>query len=128
MFYFKNIIRTCHLLCNCVRDPRCYHAASKAQVAERIFKLSQILTSVIYQISWIRWNFWSIYGKLHFRADDNKIFLITPSRSVTKNWQVVSCTCTFKCVSPLITWDFYYIQNGLMIDPRFWIYLCQAIM
>ena len=41
-----------HLLC---KRPTCYHSASKTLVAERIFKLSPIHVSVIYQIPWIHW-------------------------------------------------------------------------
>ena len=56
-FPWKNILviksfRTCHLLCMRLR---CYHSASKTQVSERIFKLSPIHASVIYQIPWIHW-------------------------------------------------------------------------
>ena len=39
LFYFKNIIWTCHLRC---KRRRCYHSTSKAQVAEMIFKLIPI--------------------------------------------------------------------------------------
>ena len=46
--YFTKIIQTCHLLC---KRPRYYYSASKTQVTERIFKLSPIHASVIYQIS-----------------------------------------------------------------------------
>ena len=48
---------TCHLLC---KRPGCYHSTSKTHVRDRIFKLSPIHTSVIYQIRWIQWKFCSI--------------------------------------------------------------------
>ena len=46
---------TCHLL---YKRPGCYYSTSKKHVRDRIFKLSQIHASVIYQIPWIRWNHW----------------------------------------------------------------------
>ena len=42
--------RTCHLLC---KRPGCHHSTSKTHVRDRIFKLSPIHASVIYQIHWI---------------------------------------------------------------------------
>ena len=42
----------------CVRDQASYHNASKTHVRDRIFKLSPIHASVIYQIPWIRWIHW----------------------------------------------------------------------
>ena len=42
----ENIVWTCYLLC---KRPRCYHRVSK------IFKLTPIHASVIYQIPWIHW-------------------------------------------------------------------------
>ena len=42
---------------SCVR-PGCCHSASKTHVRDRIFKLSPIHASVIYQIPWIRWIRW----------------------------------------------------------------------
>ena len=47
ILYSKTIIQTCHLLC---KRPRCYYSTSKTQVADRIFELSLIHASVIYQI------------------------------------------------------------------------------
>ena len=55
ILYFQKIIQTCHLLC---KRPRCYHSASKTQVAERIFKLSPVHALVIYLIPWICWIHW----------------------------------------------------------------------
>ena len=52
ILYFKKIIQSCHLLC---KRPICYHSTNKTHVAERIFKLSPIHASVIYQIDWIHW-------------------------------------------------------------------------
>ena len=45
------MIRDCYLLC---KRPSCCHSASKTQ-ADRIFKLSPVHASVIYQIPWNRW-------------------------------------------------------------------------
>ena len=49
----------------CVRDPRCYHWATKTQVRDRIFTLILIHASVIYQIPRVH----SIY--LPFRENSN---------------------------------------------------------
>ena len=38
--------------------PGCYNSTSKTHVRDRIFKLSPIHASVIYQIPWIRWIQW----------------------------------------------------------------------
>ena len=35
---------------SCVRDPGCYHSASKTHMRDKIFKFSPIHVSVIYQI------------------------------------------------------------------------------
>ena len=40
------------------KRPGCYHSASKTQVKDRIFKLTPIHASVIYQIPCIRWIHW----------------------------------------------------------------------
>ena len=58
ILYFKKIIRISYLMC---KRPRCYHSASKTQVAERIFKLTPVHATVIYQILWIRWIPWISY-------------------------------------------------------------------
>ena len=42
--------RSCQLLC---KRPGCYHSANKTHVRDRIFKLSPIHASLIYQIPWI---------------------------------------------------------------------------
>ena len=55
ILYFKNIIQTCHLLCE---RPRCYHSANTTQVARRTLKFSLIHALVIYQIPWICWIHW----------------------------------------------------------------------
>ena len=56
ILFVRKIIRTCHLLC---KRLRCYHNASKkTQVGERIFKLSPIHASVIYQIPCVHWIHW----------------------------------------------------------------------
>ena len=52
ILYFKQIIRTCHLLC---KRLGCYHSTSRTQVAERIFELSPIHASLIYQSPWTHW-------------------------------------------------------------------------
>ena len=41
-----------HLLC---KRQGCYHSASKTHVTDRIFKLSPVHASMIYQICWIQW-------------------------------------------------------------------------
>ena len=51
-------VRTCHLLC---KRPGYYHIASKTHATDRIFKLSPIYASVIYQIPWSRWIHWKFY-------------------------------------------------------------------
>ena len=66
--HYSKRARTCHLLC---KRQGCYHSTNKTHVGDRIFKLSLIHASVIYQIPWIgriHWNqckFCSIYKKLH---------------------------------------------------------------
>ena len=49
MFSFNSLLyfKTCHLLC---KRPRFYRSASKAELAERIFKFSPNHASVVYQI------------------------------------------------------------------------------
>ena len=49
---FKKIIWNCHLL---YKISKCYRSASKTYIADRIFILSPIHASVIYQIPWIHW-------------------------------------------------------------------------
>ena len=103
------MVWTCHLLC---KSPRCYHSASKTRVAERIFKLSPIYASVIYQIPWICWisdpfketpllNFngdfdggsdvtckGPIYTKRqHQRCDDACNSVLIENNGVTPEWQ-----------------------------------------
>ena len=46
------IIQTCHVLC---KGPRCYDSASKTHAGERIFELTAIHASLIYQILRICW-------------------------------------------------------------------------
>ena len=55
IFHNSKRTRTCHLLC---KRPWGYHSTSKTHVKDRIFKLSPIHGSVIYQIPWIRWIHW----------------------------------------------------------------------
>ena len=55
--HYSKRTQTCHLLC---KRPGCYHSASKIHVRDRIFKLSPIHASLIYQIHWIQWKFCSI--------------------------------------------------------------------
>ena len=45
ILYLKKIIRTCHVQCN---QSGCYHKASKAQVAETIFKSNSCFTDLSY--------------------------------------------------------------------------------
>ena len=52
LFSNERLFRSCHLLC---KRPRCHDSANKTHVAEKIFKLSSIHASVIYQIRWIHW-------------------------------------------------------------------------
>ena len=40
------------------KRPKCYHSTNKTHVRDRIFKLSPIHASVIYQIPWICWIQW----------------------------------------------------------------------
>ena len=49
---YSQKVQTCHHLC---KKPGCYHSANKTDVRDRIFKLSPIHVSVIYQIPWIHW-------------------------------------------------------------------------
>ena len=51
---FKRIIWTCNFLRS---RPMSYHTATKSQVANRIFKLTPIHTSVISQTHWFQWKF-----------------------------------------------------------------------
>ena len=67
---FKKIIWTCHLLW---KRPRCYHSARKTQVAKRIFKLSPIHGSGIYQILWMCWIHWIC---LPFGENSNVRYLV----------------------------------------------------
>ena len=58
--HYSKRVRTCILL---FERPGCYHRASKTHVRERIFKLTPIHASGIYQIPWIRriqWKFCTI--------------------------------------------------------------------
>ena len=45
-------VQTCHLL---YYRWGCYHSASKTHVRDKIFNLTPIHASVIYQIPWIQW-------------------------------------------------------------------------
>ena len=53
--YYSERARTCHLLC---WNQGCYHFNSQTHVRNRIFKMTPILASLIYQIPWIRWMQW----------------------------------------------------------------------
>ena len=50
--HYSKRAQTCYLLCNRLG---CCHSTSKKHVRDRIFKLSAIHASVIYQIPWIQW-------------------------------------------------------------------------
>ena len=50
--------RTYHPATSCVRDQDAYHSTNKTHVRDRIFTLSLIHASVIYQFPWIRWIQW----------------------------------------------------------------------
>ena len=53
--HYSKRARTCHLLWE---RPGYYHSISKTHMRDRIFKLSPIYSSVIYQITWIHWIEW----------------------------------------------------------------------
>ena len=50
--HYSKTAWTCHLLC---KRPGCHHSASKTHVRDKVFKLTPIHASVIYQIRWIQW-------------------------------------------------------------------------
>ena len=63
--HYNKRVWTHNLLC---QRQGCYHSASKTHVRDRIFKLTPIHASVIYQIPWIRWIHWI---SIHFRGNSN---------------------------------------------------------
>ena len=54
--HYSKRAQTCYILCT---RPGCYHSTSMTLVRNRIFKLSPVCASVIYQILWIWWSHWS---------------------------------------------------------------------
>ena len=54
--------------------PGCYHSTSKTQVRDRIFKLTLIHASVIYQIPWIHWNH-LISDPFRENSDEDELFM-----------------------------------------------------
>ena len=56
-----------HLLC---KRPGCYYIASKSHVTERIFKLTPIQASGIYQFPWVHWI------SVPFRENSNDLFQV----------------------------------------------------
>ena len=62
-----------HLLCE---KPECYHSTSKTHVRDRIFKLSSIHASVIYQIPWIRWIQWNPVVLRENKDDEQNSYIL----------------------------------------------------
>ena len=126
---------TCHpaiLLC---KRPWCFDSTSKTYVRHRIFKLSPIYASLIYQISWIQWipvpfikTFCAILSfctHLHssifgFRLSDGltkwSCFALVSRLSPTVSLEVIVTSCARV---PLVVEIKSYIDHNTVVDPGF---------
>ena len=104
---------TCNLLC---RRQECYHSSSKTHVRDRIFQLSPIDASVIYQITWIlitrvllhlgKTPVNSIFNSLSLR---DGVFHLKDGETVQsancRCWSVSSCFFNFGALLPVCVTD-----------------------
>ena len=80
--HYSKRARTCCLLC---KRPGCYHSTSKTHVRDRIFKLSPIHASVIYQIPWIPWIQW-----ISLPLRENSIYHVLPDKESLEEMDIWS--------------------------------------
>ena len=117
---FKNIIRTCLLLC---KRLRCNHSINKTQVEERIFKLSQIHVSVIYQISWISWIHWISYPfrRSFIKTENSREQTLAYIHPAPSNASLYYGQFKEETSIEIHDWDFRTISNTYAyLPPKIW--------